>query len=650
MKTFKLISGQGKCVEPELSMSDCTEVHEAIQVVDSAEGELKRQAAMFALAEKVASITDLAPNNQWMQVPSHRIAVMYLAAGLEDLISQSQNLPPKEYNRLVGRKLGPAWRVVLSYCADAASRALEELQAGQHKEDWNGLEVEADEIGREECTKTTKIDLFAKYHPAAKAAESNFASLESLNAFGSIGLEHLVQERVWEQLAYHSGITDTNSFQALSRRRTDLVLSAGDRGEFELELALAYHAGDPSHVPEPEGGERRLAEIRIDRELRNYVEAIQNNLVVDKVKLQNLLRRVDAVLEEELEWVPRERLMEAREACAGRISSWGMSEKCQAAGLPPTCTQADIDNAECSKFGLPAGCTTEDILALQERRQRCRDLNLPQACSREEIDAAQELRQKCHRLALPVTCTEEEIADLLRLRATCESLGISEVDCTQDHIDQKEALINKCVAAGLDRNSTQEELDQVSPVQPEIVDTAPKPFCAVRERTNLKFGLNFAYHVKSGQCNKVSCRPLMFFQLNGFISDFMTAESGDRRRCTCFAHQSGEKKKLLDFIHNDDCGVSKCLTRYGERMAQAKYPGRYLLKEQRLEDMDHWEAECVEEDEAITSIPEPPRPEKKQAGSVLSSISWPPSRQKTTKFVDAVRQMTSVSNIKKNFE
>mmetsp|Transcript_109419 Transcript_109419/g.172494 ORF Transcript_109419/g.172494 Transcript_109419/m.172494 type:complete len:755 (-) Transcript_109419:107-2371(-) len=642
MKTYSMTDGSGKCVEPEFTMRDCTDLQDAVLRVDAATNDKEREATTFALAEKVAYMVELSPNNQWMQIPSHKLAVSRLAASLEEMIANSWKLTQREYHRLVGRKLGPVWRVLLSYCADAAARALDEIKSLTHRNDHYALGEESAEQGEAECMKTTKIDLFAKYHPAAISAKEEFANLDSLNSFGSIGLEHLAQKPVWDQLAKYAGVSDAGAFEKFAQKKNELVLNAGDRGEYELELALAYHNED-SNLPAPTGGQRRLDELRMDKELKQVAELGRQ---FDKITLQRLIDQADKLLSEgDLLWVPVDPFMEAKRLCQNKLRGWGMAEQCEAAGLPPTCTQQDIDNAACAKVGLPLGCTSEDIRKLQARQQECVALGLSPECSDSDIAAEKERRNKCRLLKLSITCTEEEINNLLALRRTCERLGIAEEDCSQDHVDQKEALMKKCVAAKLPGDCTQEDLDKVVLEEP-VIEVKPKPFCAVRERTSLTFGVQFAYHVH-GECNKVTCQPLVFFQKGGDIGKYMSFETGDRNKCSCFAHVDGEKNELLSFVH-PDCGVSKCWERYSESM-EAKYPDRQLPPYQKLAEMDHWEAECVEEHEAEISIPKPPKASTGQR--IRRGLNWPPQRESSPKLLGVVEQFTSsVSNMRKNFE
>jgi len=578
----KLLHGGGKCLNPALEVTDCTRLAEGI------EGDSKD------LLKTLVDVAARAPE-EWLWVPSHRLAVKQISGALESRVSDSMD---SSGNLIMEKAIGEdgmgLWKLLLQYCVDSVKRTLKQAEAAGSRQDISYLKQDAEKKAKVDCLTTTNLDLLAPYHPAWKLSQKNFTDPQGINDFADmkkIGAMDL-NEALWRKLATLAGGSPDKIADAVSSKLQQLVLTAAERGEAELEWALKLSKDEDNTLVdgvEPVGGERRLAELKAQRRLS---ECLQEN--VAKEDVEQALATAEHLLSEAP--VPADALPQfasLHTSVQMKYDSWGLEEACAEVGLEFPCTNKDIDAKMCSDYSLPADCDTSDIKAAMEMQKQCISFGLKKICNQEDINEKIAFMATCVEAGLPETCTQKDIWAAEQLQQECTKLGFSE-SCKQEDVD----FAAVCQIWGLPVSCTQDELNAVATT---TTTTTRFSHCLIAERTRDNFGVSFGFNMT--RCSQVKCQPRMFFE--GNLKEFWSSEV-QGKKCACTSLQASEASFNYTNWRND-CGLNGCWGEYATRMERSadKKRGsrRYYQNWQRLNSFNHWTAKCVPEEEAVSSIP-----------------------------------------------
>jgi len=313
-------TNSGPCREPQLLLNDCEEFRAPLEALNMryqshrvSSSSLTPSSTLGMAADLAKGLADLRKKgpDEWFWMPTVRPTIFLLSSLLDEgLISSSAKT-----ERLGGNKeVEPVWKALLMYCIAAKTRAIE-----IDKKNAKPLEEHARKVGQKECYADTHLDNHKYEHPwrgalAASARDFDGAGLKGLSELGVLDLD----EELWQELAILTE-GDWKAPVKEGRARIDdafkkLVRTAGDRSEAELELALAMTAPGTcdgaycalARVFKPEGGERRLLEMRTTRILHNAVSAFDSTQPqVSYPFLEEAVAAAKELLEEEdnLLWV-----------------------------------------------------------------------------------------------------------------------------------------------------------------------------------------------------------------------------------------------------------------------------------------------------------------------------------------------------------
>mmetsp|Transcript_62773 Transcript_62773/g.119236 ORF Transcript_62773/g.119236 Transcript_62773/m.119236 type:complete len:514 (+) Transcript_62773:54-1595(+) len=308
---LKTTDGGGCLAEPKLSIKDC----ELIGTwVSQFWGDLSRSnssdgvSKTYPLVQSLLAVYQKAPK-EWIWLPPLRFALSLLSYALAGSI--------EVWNRTWSHEqMQEIWLTFLLYCQGAKRRQSElNRTMGQEKDEG----IDAFQIGQNECIETTPLRQLFDRNPWREALKTDPATIKSLLEISTMGLFG-IREDLLEELSLvaagryrHEGTEMMYSYQRLKARFQELLLTAGDRGEQELQLGLTLSNLKAAEGVRPVGGERRLAEIRAFRNLKNYVES--SSLETDVMGLRTAMHKLDKLVEDgqKFEWIDDAQVTAVRE-------------------------------------------------------------------------------------------------------------------------------------------------------------------------------------------------------------------------------------------------------------------------------------------------------------------------------------------------
>jgi len=566
------------CTPHTLGVEDCQALESATEKPDE----------LLALVEDLMA----RGGDNLFELPSAKLAIWKLGGRLEEMVANSVDDGMLNASAHDKEQHGVVWRTLLTYCDSSAERAEAELRGQGRREDRWVLQREANRIADEDCKTLTNLDLMAQYHPAVKSFKEDFKGVDDLRKMRHLGLFYLT-DKTWMRLAKLAGADEDLALRKLNSKMQDLVKTAGDRSEEELEFALQINGLTIAGGVEPDGGMRRLQEMKALRGLKNCMYAVHRSSIEKALKAAR-----DLLEEGGIEWVDAGEFNSALASAETFLASWGLEQQCAEMELDWPCTQAQIDTKRCTDMHLPPNCTQEDIAALILLRSQCVAVGLKESCTRAELDMKQELIQSCLRHDLEETCTQVDIDKVLRLRQQCAEYSLPD-DCAQGDIDYAEALRQRCAEMGLLETCTQREIDAITTT---TTTTTALQSCAITERTHLSAGVSFAYDVKP-KCNKITCSVVNF--MDSGLKQFVigTSRKGSNGgKCVCERiNEDGSAAPLFEYRDwRKDCGTTGCWREYAELVSRATGA---RLSAQMLDRHEHWRAKCVDMETAVTILP-----------------------------------------------
>lgn len=541
----------------------------------------KQIAMALALSADLAAIAEKGPE-EWMTVPSHRLAIELLSKTLEQAVEKKEATDIEI--KFLGDNMGTVWRMLLQYCTQTQGRAIEEMKAMSHDRvlaefDWDRAQDEA----FAECKKATNLHLWAGYHPLWQKANEKFTGVDKLQDMADMGALHLDAYK-WAYLAALANDEDEDGEHTVMFYNTlkTLISSAADRGAAEFELAIGFASAfaKPEGVnglpadSEPEGGYDRLREMRVMEELQLSPEQEEDRAVLFKA-----ISEAKEILGTGTQWVGESALQEAMAAAEARLAQWMERGELPCPDPPSPCSSRASDD-----FGR----------SVEEHNAKCLEHRLPEGCSAAALQEASDLARRCVAANLPEACTLLE----LLLQQRCAQLQITlGRECTAEAVAQAEAHEAACIKWGLGPGCSAEDIKELEAQAAAGPTTTQPQQCKVSEVTRAHpFGVSFLYDVTS--CNKVQCRVVTFWE--NHLPKFVVPKQ-EAKKCTCMA-MPGDYKLFEMPDSGKTCNHLRCWEKYSELMHKQLYPGLTLLPAQQIKNQYHWQAECVPSEGGGTQV------------------------------------------------
>lgn len=347
--------------------------------------------------------------------------------------------------------------------------------------------------------------------------------------------------------------------------REDLLVTAGDRGVAELELALQIDSLKPA------GGIRRYDEMKSRLEMRNMmIEGRTDTSVGD---FADVLAMADSLLSHgPVQWVDAEEFQRLRSQVQQKIDSWSIADDCIAHQLSEKCTEQELYDASCLEVGLPPLCTSDERNAALKLRKRCLNAQLPADCRQTDVESARIERANPN-------------ADI-GLLEKCASSGIPLALCTMEQLEFVQVQQEKCVAAGLPADCSPEIL-QIYETTTTTTIAEFMRYCSLKERTALNFGIEIGFPLR-GKCNLITCSVYRFFNVERL--KLFTALI-ERTECVCSSRVEGSLHNFT-MASATGCDSYSCWNQYSQLLKENTMGGNRILSEESLNEIRHWSAEC----------------------------------------------------------
>jgi len=288
---MKAAVGDGPCTgKPKLTVKDCDAMRETLEaLVVMHENKTPHEDFGSEIAEDLIDLASRAPK-EWIWLPPTRTTVQALAdmlAGNLKAIDQLDDSAKAETSR---KQNVPIWHALLMYCpaAEARDQVLnEELYSDKA---W---ESQVADVAQRDCFAITRLDKLISKHPWKDALAMNSAGLAlDLEGLAALGV-HSMSQDVWDELGAvirHANAKEPLDVQLapvkigyprLQARFKELIETAGDRSESELDWALQLSIFAFADGAKPTGGQQRLDEMRTLRNLKNALSG-NNDAALEK--------------------------------------------------------------------------------------------------------------------------------------------------------------------------------------------------------------------------------------------------------------------------------------------------------------------------------------------------------------------------------
>lgn len=283
---------------PKLSAADCQLISIGASSIQVSQNEFSK---IYSLGHSITEVYRKEPD-EWIWVPSLRFAVSRLSQALQFSI-ESRVL----WNRFLSKKqMQEVWLVFLKYCRGAKVRQIDLDKIGGHHAG----------NGQEECIGTTLLNKLIDHHPWQEAFQTAPETISSLEELFNMGLLQMGEDLL-EELCLVAGDAEAvhmrHSYKRFKDRFQELLRTAGERGEQELQLGLTLSKFKSAEGVQPEGGERRLAEVSTFRHLKNMAEADQLSANVHEI--QTAVRNIGKLVENggNFKWIDPARVHEIKQ-------------------------------------------------------------------------------------------------------------------------------------------------------------------------------------------------------------------------------------------------------------------------------------------------------------------------------------------------
>lgn len=257
---------------------------------------------IYSLAHSIFEAWQRAPK-EWIWLPPIRWALTLISYSMVHSYELWEQSLSKE-------QMQEVWLTFLNYCKGAKTRQIHIDQAVSELE-----QLESAEYGRQECIQITPMEQLFHRHPWREALESDPARITSLLKVSTMGLLEL-GDGLFEELYMTVERREREEMllkydQFLAKFR-ELLPTAGERGEQELQLGLALSHYQAAEGVQPVGGPRRLVEMRALRNFKNFLES--SSLDTDFKQLQAAIDRMDALALPDggFEWIDAEKVQSLR--------------------------------------------------------------------------------------------------------------------------------------------------------------------------------------------------------------------------------------------------------------------------------------------------------------------------------------------------
>lgn len=260
------------CPDVVLGVQDCNDVvRVSDELIELNPGKDKNASINAKGAEVAKNLAVLLlslkhrDHSKWIKVPSLRQAIPTLGKTLNQLLKMPSGFRDTD-------QLGVIWQALLAYCESS-----EQMLEGEGDSDDEFLILYRDDDFATMCSTITWMDENAPHHQVFDAIDNNMASVTTLDRFVVLGLGYVRRAQLL-QLAKYAQRPDTwfeeTAWPMLRAKAQELMVSAAERGSMELQLAMhlkqeKWWVDDFEASAEPEGGEKRLEEMRVYELLGN---------------------------------------------------------------------------------------------------------------------------------------------------------------------------------------------------------------------------------------------------------------------------------------------------------------------------------------------------------------------------------------------